>query len=220
MTYRIWKKISVSLFYGYALQEHDPLYMQVFRIRIRIFAIFSITGRNFIKFNVDIKKVKTYTGMTLFFYGHKHVQGIRTDIFYWPLWSGSVIQSYRSAYRISKKYLPGTDPEYWFVNSYPNLKHSVLLSEQNEGQSWYVERAPKWKLGKIEGLVVSLCRCGSGASVQCVHSSLVLIQPVLRIHDILGWIRIRGSMPLTSGSGSGSGSCYFRHLTFKIPAKN
>jgi hypothetical protein len=43
---------------------------------------------------------------------------------------------------------------------------------------------------------------------------------VLRIHDILGWIRIRirGSMPLTNGSGSGfgsgfgsgSGSCYFR----------
>jgi hypothetical protein len=40
-------------------------------------------------------------------------------------------------------------------------------------------------------------------------------KPVLRIHDILGWIRIRGSMPLTNGSGSesgfGSGSCYFRH---------
>ncbi len=32
---------------------------------------------------------------------------------------------------------------------------------------------------------------------------------MLRIHDILGWIRIRGSMSLTNGSGSGS--CYFRH---------
>ncbi len=30
---------------------------------------------------------------------------------------------------------------------------------------------------------------------------------VLRIYDILVWIRIRGSMPLTNGSGS----CYFRH---------
>ena len=34
-------------------------------------------------------------------------------------------------------------------------------------------------------------------------------KPMLRIHDILGWIRIRiqirGSMPLTNGS------CYFRH---------
>ena len=31
---------------------------------------------------------------------------------------------------------------------------------------------------------------------------------MLRIHDILGWIRIRilGSMPLTNGSGFGSGS--------------
>ncbi len=39
----------------------------------------------------------------------------------------------------------------------------------------------------------------------------------LRIHEILMWIRIRGSMPLTNGSGFGSGSgcrsgsCYFRH---------
>ncbi len=44
---------------------------------------------------------------------------------------------------------------------------------------------------------------------------------VLRIHDMLVCIRIRGSMPLTngswsrfgswSGSGCGCGSCYFRH---------
>ena len=36
---------------------------------------------------------------------------------------------------------------------------------------------------------------------------------VLGIHDILRWIRIRirGSMPLTNGSGFGFGSCYFRH---------
>ncbi len=38
---------------------------------------------------------------------------------------------------------------------------------------------------------------------------------VFRIHDILVWIRIRGSMPLTNGSGCGSRcgsrSCYFRH---------
>ncbi len=40
---------------------------------------------------------------------------------------------------------------------------------------------------------------------------------VLRIHDILGWIRIRilGSMPLTNGSGS----CYIRHWPSKMSAK-
>ncbi len=47
---------------------------------------------------------------------------------------------------------------------------------------------------------------------------------VLRIHDILGWIRIRirGSMPLTNGSGSGSWIRIlpFLSLTFKMPAKN
>jgi serine/threonine protein kinase len=33
------------------------------------------------------------------------------------------------------------------------------------------------------------------------------------IHDILVWIRICGSMPLTDGSGArfGSGSCHFLH---------
>ncbi len=40
---------------------------------------------------------------------------------------------------------------------------------------------------------------------------------VLRIHDILVWIRIRGSMPLNNGSGSGS--CY-SSLTFKTQTKN
>ncbi len=50
---------------------------------------------------------------------------------------------------------------------------------------------------------------------------------MLRIHDILGWIRIRGSMPLTSGSGFGSGFgsgswiriLLFSSVTFKMPAK-
>jgi hypothetical protein len=48
-------------------------------------------------------------------------------------------------------------------------------------------------------------------------------RPVLRIRDIFVWIRIwiRGSMPLTNGSGCGSGSCYFRYsLSFKMPTKN
>ncbi len=48
-------------------------------------------------------------------------------------------------------------------------------------------------------------------------------EPELRIHDILGWIRIRGSMPLTNGSGSGSdpdpGSCYFRHWPSRCQQK-
>jgi hypothetical protein len=46
--------------------------------------------------------------------------------------------------------------------------------------------------------------------------------PVFRIHDILGWIRIRGSMPLTNGSGSGSWTrvLLFSSLTFKMQAKN
>jgi hypothetical protein len=50
-----------------------------------------------------------------------------------------------------------------------------------------------------------------------------LKKAVLGIHDILGWIRIRirGSMPLTNGSGSGSWIriLLFSSLIFKMPAK-
>ncbi len=49
-----------------------------------------------------------------------------------------------------------------------------------------------------------------------------ILKSVFRIHEILGWIRIRGSMPLTSGSGSGSWIriLLFSSLTFKMPTKN
>ncbi len=47
--------------------------------------------------------------------------------------------------------------------------------------------------------------------------------PVLRIHYILMWIRIRiwirGSMPLTNGSGCGCGSCCFRHWPSRCQQK-
>jgi hypothetical protein len=44
---------------------------------------------------------------------------------------------------------------------------------------------------------------------------------VLRIHDILVWIRIRirGSMPLTNGSGSGFRSFYFHHSPSRCQQK-
>ncbi len=43
-------------------------------------------------------------------------------------------------------------------------------------------------------------------------------QAVLRIHDMLGWIRIRilGSMPLTNGSGSGFGSGSWIRIRIRI----
>ncbi len=42
---------------------------------------------------------------------------------------------------------------------------------------------------------------------------------VFRIHDILVWIRIRGSMPLTNGSGCGSRSFYFHHWPSRCQQK-
>ncbi len=48
---------------------------------------------------------------------------------------------------------------------------------------------------------------------------ITLSNSVLRIHVILGWIRIRGSMPLTNGSGYGSGSYYFLHWPSRCQQK-
>jgi hypothetical protein len=72
-------------------------------------------------------------------------------------------------------------------------------------------------------------RCLDSNSESCRSKQKRYHLAVLRIHDILGWIRIRirGSMPLTNGSGSGFGSGYgswirillFSSLTFKIQQK-
>ena len=54
-------------------------------------------------------------------------------------------------------------------------------------------------------------------TVLCQLVNLLFLQKnldfiaVLRIHDILVWIRILGSMPLTNGSGCGSGSFDVHH---------
>jgi hypothetical protein len=52
-----------------------------------------------------------------------------------------------------------------------------------------------------------ICRLNADAC------NVFILKPVFRIHDILVWIRIRGSMPLINGSGYGSeygsGSFYF-----------
>ncbi len=61
---------------------------------------------------------------------------------------------------------------------------------------------------------------GSGRSTlllgQCREQiAYSMKEPVLQIHDILGWIRIRGSMPLTNGSGS----CDFRHWPSRCQQK-
>ncbi len=74
-----------------------------------------------------------------------------------------------------------------------------------------------WVITMLEDLWASSWR--AGASLQLSHSLAVL-----RIHDILVWIRIRirGSMPLTNGSGSGcgSGSFYFHHWPSRCQQKN
>jgi hypothetical protein len=60
--------------------------------------------------------------------------------------------------------------------------------------------------------------CGPGSRGARRRIELGIYLPVLRIHDILVQIRIRGSMPLTNGSGSWI--LQFSSLAFKMPKKN
>jgi hypothetical protein len=57
--------------------------------------------------------------------------------------------------------------------------------------------------------LVAVVLVASPQSLQCCLGTTYWLKPVLRIHDIFGWIqiRIRGSMHLTCGSGS----FYFHH---------
>jgi hypothetical protein len=72
---------------------------------------------------------------------------------------------------------------------------------------------PRWMNWRASSLPSNpSCRRTSASKLSAlVRFPLAGLCAVLRIHDILGWIRIRiwirGSMPLTNGSGS----CYFRH---------
>jgi hypothetical protein len=61
--------------------------------------------------------------------------------------------------------------------------------------------------------VQSVSRCANNTIKAQFKQQIQAKKSVLRIHDILVWIRIRirGSMPLTNGSGFASGSCYFHH---------
>jgi hypothetical protein len=65
--------------------------------------------------------------------------------------------------------------------------------------------------------IVRTVRCGWDLALRLDRlagdAKVTTVLAVLRIHNILVWIRIRirGPMPMNSGSGSGSGSCYFRH---------
>jgi hypothetical protein len=74
------------------------------------------------------------------------------------------------------------------------------------------ESKPLWLKRRSLGVLVAGTQSRSHATWNKYFT-----HQLLRIHDILGWIRIRiwiwihGSILLTNGSRSGCRSCYFRH---------
>ncbi len=69
---------------------------------------------------------------------------------------------------------------------------------------------------KIFFYIFSIFRHGKASNHNHTrHQQKAWFPSVFRIHDILVWIRIRGYMPLTNGSGS----CYFRHWPSRCQQK-
>ncbi len=73
----------------------------------------------------------------------------------------------------------------------------------------------------LSGNTIFVPRISCSLLLHVLQICLNVFFSVLGIHDILRWIRIRirGSMPLTNGSGFGFGSCYFRHWPSRCQQK-
>ncbi len=111
-----------------------------------------------------------------------------------------------------------------------------IIPEPESGRSVEFEVKLLWKLDKIWQFPNTNTQLKNAYSFIYIKMSTTkhtykprTLRTVLGIHDILGWIRIRirGSVPLTSGSGFGSGfgsgswiwTLLFSSLPFKMPAK-
>jgi hypothetical protein len=102
---------------------------------------------------------------------------------------------------------------------------SCLLAKMCE-EIYLIHTRAKLKWDECQ-LVTNSCGFTTGMTRELIA---VQLPAVFRIHDILVWIRIRirGSMPLTNGSGypdsdpdpdPGSGSCYFSHWPSRCQKK-
>ncbi len=80
---------------------------------------------------------------------------------------------------------------------------SMKVKKSSYLSSWFPCRPKKWSSREVS--------TGCPAVRKKREKIICYLKAVFRIHDILVWIRIGESMPLTYGSGCGSGSCYFRH---------
>ncbi len=97
-----------------------------------------------------------------------------------------------------------------------SVKTDVNVPKESNKQKTYFLLTVWKRLTKRAGSVsvIQCVRIQGSVSVSKCHGSeppwFLILNPVFRIYDILVWIRIRGSMLLTNGSGfgCGSGSCY------------
>ncbi len=119
---------------------------------------------------------------------------------------------------------PGQSPCEQWQTSAPGCRP---CSGRTPGSRW---SPPGWSCAPAERITVISKNSNQKTSLTAcilIKSKVSLVcgthEPVLQIH-VSNWIRIRGSMPLTNGSGFGSGSwiriLLFSSLTFKMPTKN
>ncbi len=107
--------------------------------------------------------------------------------FFYP-WSGSWIQGVKKA--LTKSSWP-----YCFSQSWRACSFAWKICCPGNGFAQWDRRLDGWR---------GPASCGLAKEGGGDDGGNICVYAVLRIHDILVWIRIRGSVPLSNGSGSGS----------------
>jgi len=95
----------------------------------------------------------------------------------------------------------------------PRSAMTSPLLARSGGPTSSSTRCSSWSSKYFQHFISHCNRLLNYKTINSIPYIFSAFKAVLRIHDILVWIRIRGSMLLINGSGSGfgSGSCYFRH---------
>ncbi len=122
----------------------------------------------------------------------------------------SILSGIRYPVYVLKNKLVDCYKKNYFLQQKNVMTSSMISNHESMSSS---TNSPPEKSSTASSMLKSTLRYATWLNIESgtVHLFAGLICAVFLIHDILVWIRIHGFIPLTNGSGFGSGSCYFPH---------